>query len=339
MAPSTHGIHHVTAIAGDARENLDFYTGVLGMRLVKRSVNQDAPETYHLFYADGEGRPGTDLTFFPWPEMGPAVKGAGLAVEVGFSVATGSLGYWAERLAAAGVALGSPERRFGDAALTFQDPHGLELALTETAAPLDTAPWRGSPVPERHQLRGFHAVRLRERDLATTARFLTRGLGLVAAGEEDGWHRFAAAGGGAGRLVEVREVPGGRRGAWGTGGIHHVAFRVDDDAEQLALRRRVAAAGASPTAVIDRFWFRSVYFREPGGVLFELATEGPGFTVDESSETLGERLILPPWLEPERARIEAALPPLEGGAAAPGGPRHSDRGRGAGSLRRDRLVR
>jgi glyoxalase family protein len=140
-------------------------------------------------------------------------------------------------------------------------------------------------------------------------------MGFAAVGEEGGWHRFAAAGGGASRVVEVREDPGGRRGAWGPGGVHHVAFRVEDDAGQLALRERVAAAGASPTAVIDRFWFRSVYFREPGGVLFELATDGPGFTVDESSEELGERLILPPWLEPERARIEAALPPLEGGVA------------------------
>ena len=315
MAPSTHGIHHVTAIAGDAQENLDFYTGVLGLRLVKRSVNQDAPGMYHLFFADGEGRPGTDLTFFPWPEMRPAAKGTGLAVEVGFSVAAGSLGYWAERLAAAGVAVGSPERRFGDAALTFRNPHGLDLALTETAAPLDTAPWTRSPVPERDRLRGFHAVRLRERDVATTARFLTDGLGFAAAGEEGGWHRFAAGGGGASRLVEVREDPGGRRGAWGTGGVHHVAFRVEDDAEQLALRSRAAAAGTSPTPVIDRFWFRSVYFREPGGVLFELATDGPGFTVDEGADELGERLILPPWLEPERARIEAVLPPLRSGAA------------------------
>jgi glyoxalase family protein len=321
MAPGTHGIHHVTAIAGDAQENLDFYTGVMGLRLVKRSVNQDAPGTYHLFYADGEGRPGTDLTFFPWPEMRPAATGTGLAVEVGFAVAPGSLGYWAERLAAAGVAVGAPERRFGDAVLAFRDPHGLDLSLTETAAPLDTAPWRAGPVPERHRLRGFHAVRLAERNLAVTAGFLTGGLGFAAAGEEGGWHRFAAAGGGASRLVEVREEPGGRRGAWGTGGVHHVAFRVDDDAAQLALRERVAAAGAAPTPVIDRFWFRSVYFREPGGVLFELATDGPGFTVDEDAGQLGERLILPPWLEPERARIEAALPPLDGGAAARGAPR------------------
>ena len=312
MEPSAHGIHHVTAIAGDPQANLEFYTGVLGLRLVKRSVNQDAPDTYHLFYADGEGRPGTDLTFFPWPEMRPAVKGTGHAVEVGLAVPAGSLGYWAERLAGAGVAIGGPERRFGEPVLTCRDPHGLDLALTETDSPLETSPWPPSPVPERHQIRGFDAVRLSERDLAATARFLTEVLGFAAAGQEAGWHRFGADGGGASRRVEVREVPDGRRGAWGTGGVHHVAYRVADDAEQLALRDRVAAAGRSPTPVIDRFWFRSVYFREPGGVLFELATDGPGFTADEDPEHLGERLILPPWLEPDRERIEAGLPPLRG---------------------------
>jgi glyoxalase family protein len=309
---SAHGIHHVTCIAGDPQENLDFYTGVLGLRLVKRSVNQDVPDTYHLFYADGEGRPGTDLTFFPWPEMRPAAKGTGHAVEVGFAVPEGSLGYWADRLAGAGVAVGEPERRFGEAVLALRDPHGLDLSLTETSESLDTAPWTRSPVPEERQIRGFHGVRLLERDLARTAGFLTGVLGFSAAGEEGGWHRFAAGGGGASRRVEVREVPDGRLGAWGTGGVHHVAFRVQDDAEQLALRERVAAAGVPPTPVIDRFWFRSVYFREPGGVLFELATEDPGFTADEDLMHLGERLILPPWLEPDRSKIEAALQPLRG---------------------------
>jgi glyoxalase family protein len=313
---TTHGLHHVTAIAGDPQENLDFYTGVLGLRLVKRSVNQDAPDTYHLFYADGEGRPGTDLTFFPWPDMRPARPGAGHAREVGFAVAEGSLAYWSERLEGAGVAVGEPERRFGEPVLTFRDPHGLALALTETADPLETAPWPGrpgSPVPERHRLRGFSSVRLLERDLGGTARFLTEALGFEPMGPpggEGGWHRFGADGGGPGRRVEVREDPGAHLGAWGTGGVHHVAFRVADDAEQQAVRDAVAAQGAFPTPVIDRFWFRSVYFKEPGGVLFELATEEPGFTVDEDPEHLGERLILPPWLEGDRERIEAALPAL-----------------------------
>jgi glyoxalase family protein len=302
-----HGIHHVTAICGDAQENLDFYTEVMGLRLVKRSINQDAPDTYHLFYADAEGHPGTDLTFFPWPDMPPGRRGAGLAVEVGFAVPEGSLAFWAERLQALGP---TPERRFGESALTFRDVHGLGLCLTEAAGPRDWTPWTESPVPERHQIRGFHAVRLWERNLGVTARFLNHVLGFEPAAEEGGWHRFGVEGGGSGKWVEVRELPDERLGAWGTGAVHHVAFRVTDDEAQQEIQRRVRAAGSSPTPLIDRFWFHSVYFKEPGGVLFETATEEPGFTVDEDLAHLGERLILPPWLEPHRPEIEAALPPL-----------------------------
>ena len=309
-----HGIHHITAISGEAQENLDFYTGVLGLRLVKKSVNQDAPDTYHLFYADAEGHPGTDLTFFPWPQMPPGRKGAGLAVEVGFAVPEGSLAFWAERLGAMGVAI-APERRFGEEVLRLRDPHGLELALTAVPGPRDFAPWRHGPVPESHQIRGFHAARLWERSLAQTARFLGGALGFKLMGEDAGWHRFGADGGGSGRWVEIREVPGERLGEWGTGVVHHVAFRVAGEEEELAVRRQVQGAGSHPTPVIDRFWFRSVYFKEPGGVLFEIATDGPGFAVDEDADHLGERLILPPWLEPQRQEIEAVLPRLRPPAA------------------------
>lgn len=307
---SVTGLHHVTAIAGDPRQNLEFYTGLLGLRMVKRSVNQDAPDTYHLFYADGEGRPGTDLTFFPWPRMGPARPGIGLAMEVGFSVPEGSLAWWADRLAAAEVELHGREMRFGNPALSFRDPDHLGLALIETAEPLATAPWTHSTVPERHQLRGFHAVRLWERDTEETGRFLSEGLGFASTGEDGGWQRFEAGGGGPSRRVELRAMPAGRRGAWGTGAVHHVAFRAPDEDAQAEIRRRVMTAGGHPTDFIDRFWFRSIYFKEPGGVLFEVATDGPGFTVDEDAETLGEDLILPPWLEPRRAEIEAGLTPL-----------------------------
>ena len=304
------GIHHVTAIAGDAQENLDFYTGVLGMRLVKRSVNQDAPDTYHLFYADAEGHPGSDLTFFPWGDMPRARPGIGLAMEVALAVPPDSLGFWAERLAGLGVAAGAPEVRRGERVLPVADPQGLALALVETADAREFTPWAAGPVPEHRQVRGLHAVRLWERDLAATAAFLTDVLGFTAMGEEGGWHRFGGAGGGSGRHLDIRELPEARRGAWGTGGVHHVAWRVPDDEAELAVRERVAAARRRPTPVIDRFWFKSVYFLEPGGVLFELATDGPGFATDEDVGALGERLVLPPWLESRRAAIEAELPPL-----------------------------
>jgi len=316
---SVHGLHHVTAIAGDPQENLDFYVGVLGLRLVKKSVNQDVPDTYHLFYADGAGTPGTDLTFFPWPRMPRARRGIGLAVEVAFEVPAGSLAFWHERLEAYDVLLDDETERFGERVLSLRDPHGLPLVLVEVSedgeadgSGREWIPWRESPVPVEHQLRGMHSVRLWERDLAATVRLLTEVMGFEALGEEGGWHRFGVGvgGGGSGRLIDLKELPEERRGAWGTGGIHHVAWRVEDSDEEMALRQAIEEHGLVPTPQIDRFWFRSVYFKEPGGVLFELATAGPGFAEDEPAEHLGETLVLPPWLEDDRAAIEAALPPL-----------------------------
>jgi len=306
------GIHHVTAIAADPAENLGFYTRVLGMRLVKRSVNQDDPGTYHLFYADGAGHPGTDLTFFPWTQMAPGRKGVGLTVEVALAVPPDTVGFWSERLARHEVET-APEERFGERALRLTDPHGLELALVETADEREFTAWEEGPVEEATQIRGLHGVRLWERDLAATAGFLTEVMGFSAGEADEGWQRFDLGDGGSGRRLEIRELPGERRGAWGHGYVHHVAWRVDNEVTQLAVRQAVAEAGRRPTPVIDRFWFKSVYFMEPGGVLFELATDGPGFTVDEAVEELGEQLILPPWLEPRRAEIEAALPPLPAG--------------------------
>jgi glyoxalase family protein len=304
------GIHHITCIAGDPQENVDFYTGTLGMRLVKRSVNQDVPDTYHLFYADGEAHPGADLTFFPWPKMPPVQQGIGLAVEVSLAIPAGSLEYWEDRLAAAAANTGDREVRHGERTLRLTDPHGLELALVETSDAREFTPWAQSPVPAAHQIRGLHAVRLWERDLAHTVGFLVETLGFVSVGEEHGWHRYAVNGGGSGRHLDIRALPNEVRGQWGTGGIHHVAWRVPDDEAELALQETLARAKRRPTEVIDRFWFKSVYFLEPGGVLFEIATDGPGFTVDEDLATLGEHLVLPPWLEPHRREIEDALPPL-----------------------------
>lgn len=307
---AVRGIHHVTVVSGSAQENLDFYTGPMGMRLVKKSINQDAPDTYHLFYADGAGTPGTDLTFFPWENLPPARPGVGQIVEVPLAVPVGSLDYWRERLETHGVEVGAPETRFGEQTLTFADPHGLRLALVETADARDFTPWDGSEVPAEHQVRGLHAVRMWVGRLGPSETLLTRVMGFEKVGEEEGWHRYAAQGGGSGTYADLREMPDERRGSGGAGGVHHVAWRVADEAEEAAIRAQIAQTGLQPTPPIDRFWFKSVYFREPGGVLYELATDGPGFARDEDPERLGEALILPPWFEPRRAEIEAGLPSL-----------------------------
>lgn len=304
---SVTGLHHITVIAGDAQQNLDFYTKRLGMRLVKKSVNQDSPDTYHLFYADGAGSPGTDLTFFPWSASGPGHKGVGLTVEVALAIPKGSLSYWADRLKDIAK---EPVTRFGEVGLPFDDPDGLSLVLVETADVREFTPWTAGPVPAEHQIRGLHGARLWERSIEATEKFLLEGMGMQKIGVEDGWHRFSTGPAASGRFVDLREVPNAARGRWGTGAVHHVAWRIPDDASELAVRMRVHNAGANPTEVIDRFWFHSVYFKEPGGVLFELATDGPGFAVDEDPAHLGESLVLPPWLEQHRKEIEAGLPEL-----------------------------
>jgi glyoxalase family protein len=304
------GLHHVTVIAGNAQENLDFYAGVLGMRLVKKTVNQDVPGTYHLFYADGVAHAGTDLTFFPWPDMPPGQAGVGLTVEVALAIPERSLEYWVERLTHHGREVSEPLLRFGERLITFADPHGLRLALVETSDAREFTPWPASPVPESRQIRGLHGVRLLERRAAPTIELLTNTLGFEEIGQEDGWRRFALAGSRSGRIVDVREAPAERQGTWGTGSVHHIAWRVPDDATELQVQSRLQLAGRRPTSVIDRFWFKSVYFKEPGGALFEIATDGPGFGVDEAMHELGARLVLPPWLEPQRAAIESSLPRL-----------------------------
>lgn len=309
------GIHHVTAICGDPQQNLDFYTGVLGMRLVKKSVNQDDPGTYHLFYADADGHPGTDLTFFPFRNSPPGQLGTGLGVEIALAIPAGSLEYWRNRLTKHGANVTGTETRRGDQALTLTDPHGQNLALVETSDVRLFRAWDGSPVPANRQVVGLHAVRAWEHSLAATASFVTSVLGFNDYGEEDGWHRFGVDGGGSGKHIEFREMPSAERGSWGVGTMHHVAWRVADDSAELAVRERIATARRRPTEVIDRFWFKSVYFLEPGGVLFEIATDGPGFTADEDLEHLGEQLVLPPWLEEHRRAIESALPPLRPSAA------------------------
>ena len=305
-----NGLHHITAISGPAQENLDFYSGVLGMRLVKKSVNQDDPGTYHLFYADADGHPGTDLTFFPWSHLAPPRLGHGLAVEVGLEVPKDSLEFWGARLEKYSARVNTLDTRFGERTLSLVDPHGLRVALVEPASSTRQAfaPWDHSSVKPEHQVRGLYSAQLWERDPAPTSAFLTTVLGFKKIAEENGWTRYGFDN--ASGVVDIRDASDTRRGAWGIGSVHHLAWRVEDEAHQLAVRRQVESSGRQPTPVIDRFWFKSVYFQEPGGVLFELATDGPGFAVDEDREHLGETLVLPPWLESARSRIEAALPKL-----------------------------
>jgi len=280
------------------------------MRLVKKSVNQDAPDTYHLFYADADGNPGTDLTFFPFRHSPAGRLGNGLGVEIALAIPAGSHDYWRERLDQHGAKVTGTETRRDERAITLTDPHGQLLALVETSDERTYRTWEKSPVPAERQIMGLHAVRAWERDLALTASFLTGVLEFSDYGEQDGWHRYGVDGGGSGKHIEIREMPSESRGTWGVGTMHHVAWRVADDDVELRVRERVDAAHRRPTEVIDRFWFKSVYFLEPGGVLFELATDGPGFTADEALEHLGEQLVLPPWLESNRREIESSLPPL-----------------------------
>jgi len=319
MTPTSRGIHHVTAIARDPQANVDFYAGVLGLRLVKRTVNFDDPGTYHLYYGDETGRPGTILTFFPWPMARRGTRGTGQATVTAFSVPEGSLGFWRERLAAHGVAHDEPARRFAEEVLTLLDPDGLKLELVAHAGAGEAEPWDGGPVPAEHAIRGFHGVTLAQQGYEATAELLTGPMEFEHAGEAGNRFRFMAAGEGPGRVVDVLCSPDLPPGRVAAGTVHHVAFRAADDADQLARREALAGRGLNVTPVLDRQYFHSIYFREPGGVLFEIATDPPGFTLDEPPEELGSALRLPPWLEPHRTRIEATLPPLSAPAGSPGG--------------------
>ena len=305
------GIHHVTAISGPARRNVEFHTRVLGQRLIKKTVNFDDPGTYHLYYGDGRGSPGTILTFFPWAHAAPGQLGIGETVETAFRVPRGSIAYWSRRLAAGGVAVAAPEERFGEPVLGFADPDGMRFALVEVDGAADEPSWTGGGVAAEHAIRGFHGFTLLLADAAATAGIVTDVLGFGASGHDETIARFTAPGSGPGRIVDLRVDPDRRRGRQGAGTVHHVAFRAADDAEQAAMVRRLAEEhGLTATGQKDRNYFRAVYFREPGGVLFEIATDGPGFTVDEPEATLGQALKLPAGLEARRHAIEAALPEL-----------------------------
>ncbi|WP_336487678.1 ring-cleaving dioxygenase [Methylobacterium nigriterrae] len=303
-----NGLHHVTAFSGPAARNLDFYRGVLGLRLVKKTVNFDDPGTYHLYYGDETGQPGTILTFFPWEHAAPGRVGIGETQETAFRVPRASIGYWAHRLLAHGVTHEAPAQVFGETVLPFRDPDGLALALVGTDADGGEAGWAGGGIPAEHAIRGLHGVTLLLRDAGPTAAILSGVLGFREVGREGASTRFRSDAhlGGAMTLRAVGDFLPGRPGA---GSVHHIAFRAADDAAQAEVVRKLNEEhGLVVTEQRDRNYFRSVYFREPGGVLFEIATDLPGFAVDEPAAGLGQALKLPPFLEPHRAEIEAALP-------------------------------
>jgi len=305
------GLHHITAVASDPQANVDFYRLLLGQRLVKRTVNFDDPGTYHLYYGDNVGTPGTIMTYFPWQHVRRGRRGNGETGGMAYSIRPESVAYWQQRLQQMGAMPGGSDNRFGADVLTFTDPDGLQLELitTEQAATLEH--WTGGPVPEEHALLGFHSVTLWLSEVEATANLLTEGLGYTFVGQEGSRYRYVAAGDNTGIYVDLLHRPGQPFGQFGAGSIHHIAFRTVDDTEQLEYLHRLRAAGWQVTPVQDRQYFHSIYFRSPGGVLFEIATDAPGFPDDEQVAELGSTLKLPAWLEPRRDEIEAALAPLE----------------------------
>jgi glyoxalase family protein len=305
------GIHHVTAIAADPQRNLDFYTGVLGLRLVKLTVNFDDPGTYHFYFGDASGSPGSILTFFPWPGVGRGTVGSGQVSVTSFAVPAGSIDYWRRRLTGRGAPVEGAPERFGDEVLAFEDPDGLRLELIATDLSGPSAGWEGSSVDRGHAIRGFHSATLLEEGYERTAALLQNVMGSRLVGTEGNRVRFRmGSGDAAAAIVDVVCAPDGRPGRLGGGTVHHIAWRTPDDAQQLAWRRRLVGEGTNVSPVMDRTYFHSIYYREPGGILFEIATDPPGFALDEPPEHLGERLMLPAQYEPYRSVLERKLPRL-----------------------------
>jgi len=310
MTREVSGIHHVTAIASDPQRNLDFYSDVLGLRLVKLTVNFDDPGTYHFYFGDEIGQPGTILTFFPWPGAQRGRRGNGQVTVTSFFIPEGAVGYWEERLKRHGMSIGELSRRFDEEALVFLDPDGMQLELVAHPGAGGNTSREGGTVPSEYAIRGFYGVTLWEQNVERTAELLTETLGFRLQGEAGQRLRFRAASDGPGALVDVIHRPQGEPGWGGAGTVHHVAWRTPNDEEQTAWQKEIAGRGFHVSPVMDRQYFHSIYFREPGGVLFEIATDPPGFTFDEPREGLGQGLKLPPWLEPQRSQIEEILPRL-----------------------------
>jgi glyoxalase family protein len=300
------GLHHVTAIASDPQRNLDFYTELLGLRFVKRTVNFDDPETYHFYFGDDLGSPGTILTFFTWPHASRGSVGVGEASAVAFSVPAGSLAFWEVRLSAASVPAERMDDRFGAPVISFAEPDGMRIELVEDSKGTGNSP-RTASIPIEHGIRGFHSVTLCESGFEGTASVLLK-MGYQQSSSEGNRFRFSAPGGDLGSHLDILVQTQLMHGRMGTGSVHHIAFRAPNDRLQLEWREAIRSLALNVTPVLDRTYFHSIYFREPGGVLFEIATDPPGFTYDEDLASLGEALKLPPWLESKREIIENSLP-------------------------------
>ena len=305
------GLHHITAIAGNAKRNFEFYTKVLGLRMVKKTVNFDDPGTYHFYFGDEKGTPGSILTFFPWEGIGAGKTGTGMATEIGYSVPPGSLDFWAERFKQFNVGQTAITENFGERTLAFTDPDGLKINLVEPKQNDDRQPWITTGITDKEATKGFHSIALTLKDIKATGEILTDIFGYRMLQQEANRYRFITDTIDTANIVDLIETPAGNRGINAAGTNHHVAFRVENEEVLMNFREKIASKGLSITPKIDRDYFFSLYFREPGGVLFELATDNPGFATDETVETLGSSLRLPKQYEPSRDKIEAVLPKLD----------------------------
>ena len=304
------GLHHITAIAGNAQTNFDFYTKILGLRLVKKTVNFDDPGTYHFYFGDEVGTPGSILTFFPWANVKPGKNGTGMATEIGYSVPAGSLDFWKKRFEQNNVAHEEVEERFGEQTLSFRDPDGLQLNLVVSRTTDDRQPWATNEITSNVAIKGFHSVTLTLQDIKATAAVLISIFGYKPAGQEKNRHRFTTDAIGTANILDILVSPDEKPGINAAGTNHHIAFRVKDEDVLMHYRDKVNKAGLRITEKIDRNYFFSLYFREPGGVLFEIATDNPGFSIDEPVSELGEHLKLPEQYEAHRSQIEKVLPVL-----------------------------
>jgi glyoxalase family protein len=310
MTATTEGLHHVTAIAGDPQKNIDFYITGLGLRLVKKTVNFDDPGTYHLYYGDSAGRPGSLITFFPWRGIRPGRVGAGQSTSTAFSVPEGSLGWWVDHFAAFGAEARITSTTSSEERLLVSDPDGLQIELVATHLEDPRDPWDSASVPAEYAIRGQHSSVLTVRDAEATIAVMTNDLGMRVLEHDGNRTRLAAGDGLPGALVDVHASTLAPEGLQAGGTVHHIAFRVPDQATQQLWRDELASRGHQVTQILDRQYFTSIYFREPGGVLFEIATDTPGFETDEQLLELGSALKLPPWLEPSREQIENAVIPI-----------------------------